>query len=314
MLDLCINPQALIENAKFLRTRTNAELCAVVKANAYGHGIAVVPYLDRYVCSFAVSCADEACEVRKLTNKPIYVLSPSADAGIDDVIYCAARPEDLCHKQICIKINSGMNRLGVLPLNAPRLIELARRGGVHIDSLYTHFSSVDYAPKQFERFMSVKGDFKRHACASNFLYLDGRFHLDMVRCGLALYGYGNENLRPVLSAYSEVYSIHDVKKGDRIGYEAEADRDMKVAVLGAGYADLPHGDHTFYIDGHFCRTVGRMCMDMCLVDVSDIDVKVGERAEFIGEHISIEQVAKRNETIIYRILTSFGSRSRKIYE
>lgn len=312
MLYLRIDLENLIYNAKYLRSKTSAELCAVVKANAYGHGMDIVKYLDDYADSFAVSCLDEAACVRKLTNKPIYVLSPSPDADIPDTIYCAVSEKDLCHKRICIKINSGMNRLGVLPSDANTLIGNAQSRGVSIDSLYTHFSSVDYAPVQFKRFMSVKGEFKRHACSSCFLQLGKEYHLDMVRCGLALYGYGDD-LRPVLSAYTKVYEVLNVKKGDRIGYSVSADRDMRVAVVGAGYADLPHGDHTFFIGGDFCKTVGRICMDMSLVEVGD-GVAAGDIAEFIGEHISARQIAERNGDIIYRILTSLGGRSKRIYE
>lgn len=315
LLNLNINTKNLIHNALFLRSKTSAELCAVVKANAYGHGFRLVEILDDFVDSFAVSCGEEALQVKRYTDKPVYVLCPSIDVGDDNIIYCAMSEKDLFHKHICVKINSGMNRLGILPEQANDFLKLAKSRGAIVDSLYTHFSDVEYAPIQFNRFMKIKCYVKRHASASNFLALDRKYHLDMVRCGLALYGYGHSELKPVLSAFTEVYSVIDVKKGDKIGYSREAPENMKIAVLGAGYADgIRRSEQEFFVGGKRCKTVGNVCMDMCLVDVGETNVKAGDIAEYLGENIAGQTVADKNETIIYEILTSLGSRCRRIYE
>lgn len=315
LLTLRINTDNLVHNVRFLRSKTSAEFCAVVKANAYGHGFEIVRFIDDYVDCYAVASGEEAMELRRLSLKPIYVLSPSDDIDDDNVIYSAMSKNDLRHKRVCVKINTGMNRLGLLPEAAPDFLQLCRYYGVSVDSVYTHFSDVDYAPIQFERFSSVKCSLKRHAAASNFLKLEPKYHLDMVRCGLALYGYGDDNLKPVMSAFTEVYNVIHVKKGDRIGYSHSATKDMTVAVLGAGYADsVRRGKQSFYLGGKVCGTVGNVCMDMCLADVSGVDVKVGDKAEFLGSNLSGETVAKNNGTIVYEILTSFGSRCRRIYE
>ena len=315
MLTLHINVDNLIHNAKLLRSKTTARLCAVVKANAYGHGVQIVRYLNDYVDCYAVSSGDEAISLRQYTCKPILVLCPSEDVSDNDVIYSAMSERDLIHKRVCIKINSGMNRLGILPEEYAVFDKKCKKSGAHIDSIYTHFSDVDNAHIQFKKFAEIKTPYMRHACASNFLHLDKRFHLDMVRCGLALYGYGHPELKPVMSASTQVYSVIEVKKGEKIGYSLQSDTDMKVAVLGAGYADsIRRGKQKFYINGKVCNTVGNICMDMCLVNVTDLDVKRGDKAEFLGKNIGGEAVATLNNTIIYEILTSFGSRCRRIYE
>lgn len=315
MLTLKINVDNLLYNVKYLTAQTSASFCAVVKANAYGHGMDIVKFINDYVDYFAVSSGEEALIARKFTRKPIYILCPSDDVEIDNVIYSAMSEKDLRHKQICVKINTGMNRLGILPNYAHSFLMLAKSKGAQIDSIYTHFSDIEYAPVQFERFMSVGGNYKRHAAASNFLQLDKAYHLDMVRCGLALYGYGNKQLKPVLSAFTKVYNVLSVKKGDKIGYSCTANSDMKIAVLAAGYADsIRRQQQYFYIDGKICPTVGNVCMDMCLVDVSGLNVKSGDCAEFLGKNISGDFVSRTNSTIIYEILTSFGCRVRRIYE
>lgn len=315
MLTLHINVDNLIHNARLLRSKTSAKLCAVVKANAYGHGMQIAYYLNDYVDCFAVSSGDEAISLRQYTRKPILVLCPSEDVGDRNVIYSAMSERDLIHKRISIKINSGMNRLGILPEEYAAFEQKCKNSGAHIDSIYTHFSDVDNAHNQFKRFAEIKTHFMRHACASNFLHLDTRFHLDMVRCGLALYGYGHPELRPVMSASTQVYRVINVKKGDKIGYTLQADVNMKVAVLGAGYADsIRRSKQKFFINGKVCETVGNICMDMCLVNVSGLDVQNGDKAEFLSKNICGEAVANANNTIVYEILTSFGSRCRRIYE
>ncbi len=315
MLTLKINVSNLIKNIKYLRQKTPAEFCAVVKGNAYGHGIEIVRFIDDYVDSYAVSCGEEARTLRKFTVKPIYILCPSDDIGDDNIIYTAMSEKDLRHKRICVKINTGMNRLGILPRETKSFMDLCDKKGVDVESIYTHFSDLEYAHEQFERFMQIDCNIKRHACASNFLKLDPRYQLDMVRCGLAIYGYGDENLLPVMSAFTKVYNVLNVAKGDRIGYSFVAPNDLKIAVLGAGYADsIRRQKQTFFIEGKKCETVGNVCMDMCFVNVTGVNVTPGDTAEFLGEHLYGIDVANTNKTIIYEILTSFGSRPRRIYE
>ena len=139
MLTLHINVDNLIHNAKLLRSKTTARLCAVVKANAYGHGVQIVRYLNDYVDCYAVSSGDEAISLRQYTCKPILVLCPSEDVSDNDVIYSAMSERDLIHKRVCIKINSGMNRLGILPEEYAVFDKKCKKSGAHIDSIYTHF-------------------------------------------------------------------------------------------------------------------------------------------------------------------------------
>lgn len=315
MLILKINVSNLVSNLCYLRKKTSSNFCAVVKGNAYGHGIEIARYMDDYVDSFAVANGDEAIKLRKFTSKPIYVLCPSEDINDNNVIYSATNKKDFCHKRICVKINTGMNRLGIFPQQAKAFFNECAKKNIEIESIYTHFSDVENATEQFDRFMQIECFFKRHACASNFLKLEPKFHLDMVRCGLAMYGYGDDALLPVLSAFTEVYNVLYVKKGERIGYSYTASNDMKIAVLGAGYADgIRRQKQLFFINGKTCETVGNVCMDMCFVNVNDLNVSPGDCAEYLGTHIKADQVANTNATIIYEILTSFGVRPRRIYE
>lgn len=315
MFTLYINVDNLICNIRILKSKTNASFCAVVKANAYGHGFELAKYMSDYVDSFAVSSSVEVIELRKYTSKPIYVLCPSEDVGDINAIYCAYLPQHLTHEKVCVKINTGMNRLGITPSQTPEFLDLCARKNIKVDSVFTHFSDISYAKLQLSRFESIDCKVKRHAFASNFLKYPKSAHLDMIRCGLAMYGYGDEKLKPVLSAYTDVLNVLYVKNGDRIGYVEKATKDMKIAVLAVGYADcIRRQCQSFFINGKICSVVGNVCMDTCLVDVSDIQVKIGDKAQFLGENILGEQIASDNNTIVYDVLTSFGSRCRRIYE
>lgn len=311
MFFLHINAPAVRNNIITIRTRTKNKFCAVVKANAYGHGLELCKYIDDLVDCYAVAWSCEAEALCNYTSKDIYVLNSDYDIGKKNIIYSAATKKDLLHKRICVKINTGMNRNGIYPQEFNDFI--ARRPlYTEIESVYTHFCSVEYAKKQFEAFDALNFPVK-HCCASNCMVLPTKYFKDMVRVGLAMYGY-DYSLSPCMSVKAAISAVLSVKKGEHIGYgNFLAPVDMKIAVLEAGYADgLRRCENFFEVGGTVCKTVGSICMDVCMVDVSECEL-VPKQAIFIGDRLKIDDVAKRYGTIPYEVLTAFNGRNRRMY-
>lgn len=325
MVILKINLACLFYNLDVIRQKVKTPVFAVVKADAYGHGVQLCKFIEEEVDGFVVSCDSEAIELRKLKiKKPILILSPSNKIDYFDIIYTVCSAEELSNykgNEIAIKINSGMNRLGADEKEFEKILNKAKAEDIKISQIYTHFTSVENAENQFRYFSKIKSvvkDVPWHCCASNCLSLPSYMHGSLVRCGLAMYGYGFSGLLPIMHAYTYVVQINFVKKGMNIGYgNFVAPKDMKIAVLCAGYAD---GIRRFKgkkvrINGYSCEIVGDVCMDMCLADVTDAYVEKGDRAYFLDNILNAEMLAKEQQTIAYEILTLFSAkRIKRIYK
>jgi alanine racemase len=147
----------------------------------------------------------------------------------------------------------------------------------------------------------------------------------MVRIGIGMYGISSNpqlqrKLEPVLSWNSVVSQVKTIEKGQGVGYNRAfiATKPTKVATIPIGYADgfkrsLSNGKGYVFIQGKKCVTLGKVCMDMIMVDVSAIEVKVGEAVEIIGPNISLEEMALLQDTIPYEIMTSISSRVHRVY-
>jgi alanine racemase len=148
----------------------------------------------------------------------------------------------------------------------------------------------------------------------------------MVRLGIGLYGVDSAaekqlQLMPVATLRSTVAQIRNVKKGESIGYSRKGimQRDGKVATIRIGYADgynrrLGNGVGKVWINGQFAPVIGNVCMDMTMIDVTDIEkASEGDRVEVFGKHIGIDQLADWSGTIAYEIMTSISQRVKRIY-
>jgi alanine racemase len=148
----------------------------------------------------------------------------------------------------------------------------------------------------------------------------------MVRLGIGLYGISQneeekKSLLSVLKLKTYISQIKSVKKNETIGYgrKGKLKTDGKIATLALGYADgyarkLGMGNGYFEINGQLCPTVGAICMDMCMVDISQLkDVKVGDEAIAFGGKIQIESLAKKAETIPYELMTNISERVKRVY-
>ncbi len=266
----------------------------------------------------------------------------------------AIRAEKL-NKQVGvhIKINTGMGRLGIAPNEAPDFIEQVRSlKTLRIDSLFTHFSTADeqdpgYARKQLELFEGLLSRLasskisipKFHAANSSALLKFPESQYDVVRPGILLYGaltspdlepyrkvleQQSNSFQPVMQLKTRIISINDIPGGSALSYGRKftTRKDSKIATLPVGYADGLQrnlsGKMEVLIKGQRVPQVGAICMDLCLIDVSDIpDPCEGDEVVLFGtqgnETIRIEDVALHGDTIPYEIMCCVGKRVPREY-
>lgn len=332
MSEKIINKQNLLNNFSYLKKKSGCKMfCAVVKANAYGHGFKnVVPVLEKYVDYFAVANFIEAKKVKKLQKtKPILILSPEINPKIEKQIELTiASVEDVSKLEkfrkkvfVHLKINTGMNRFGANLEEIRSILEKIRTSKfVKLKGVFTHFHSaenkelLEKQKKEFKKILSQinlpSGVLIHHSNTQASLFGAGG---DMCRCGIGLYGFESKKLKEVLEIKSKIVAIQNVKAGDFVGYSAGfiAKRKMKIGVVKIGYADGFIREYNFgsvFINGKACKIIGNVCMDCIFVDLSKVnDAKIGDDAKIIWSGNSIKKISEKTKKIPYEILCTFNS-------
>ncbi len=250
--------------------------------------------------------------------------------------------------KIHIKIDTGMTRVGFMPgySAVKNVVAISKLPSIIIEGLFTHFASADetdkgYTNMQFERFMSIVSELNRvgvyipvkHVCNSAGLIDCPEMHLNMVRPGVALYGMypssevdkSRIDLRPAMTLKANVILVKDVEKDTCISYGRifKTEKQSRIATLPIGYADgytrLLTSKGKVLVNGQMVPIVGKICMDQCMIDISDIDgdVNVGDEVVLFGRQngneISIEDVANGIGTINYEIVCIIGKRIPRVY-
>lgn len=250
--------------------------------------------------------------------------------------------------KIHIKIDTGMGRVGFMPgySAVKNVMEISKLPGIIIEGLFTHFACADeqdksYTYMQFERFMSICNELNRiglyipvkHAANSAAVIEFPEMHLDMVRPGLILYGmYPSSevsrdkiDLKPAMTLKANVILVKEVEKDTSISYGRmfTTNRTSKIATIPIGYADgfsrLLNGKASVLINGEPAPVVGRICMDQCMVDITDLnsDVHVGDEVVIFGrqgdKEIKVEDVASAIGTINYEVVCLVGKRVPRFY-
>jgi alanine racemase len=332
----------------------DARVWAVVKANAYGHGIERVFGAMQAADGFALLDLAEAQRLRSLGWRgPILLLEGVFEArdlelcsrlGLWHTVHCEAQIDMLAaHKthephRVFLKLNSGMNRLGLRPaqfraawarLNAlPQVDEI---------SLVTHFSDADGVrgiAEQFTAFNAACGDLpgERSVCNSAAVLRfgsDARVASDWVRAGIALYGSAPDfpahssagwGLEPAMSLRARIIGTQTLQAGDCVGYGSTfvADRTMRIGVVACGYADgyprhAPTGTPVL-VEGVRSRLVGRISMDMLTVDISELPA-AGTGSEVTlwgrstkGAVLPVDEVASSAQTVGYELMCALAAR------
>ncbi|MCX7893310.1 MAG: alanine racemase [Burkholderiales bacterium] len=337
---------ALAGNLAAVRARAGgARLWAVVKANAYGHGLARAARALAAADGFALLDLDEAARLRDLgVTKPILMLegffAPAdlpdfAALGLTAVVHSdeqiamlerARLPRPVA---VFLKLNTGMNRLGLAPERCGAACERLRAApAVGAVGFMTHFADADGPAgvaeplARFERATAgLPGE--RTLANSAAILRYPQTVADWARPGIALYGCspfadeeaGGLGLRPVMTLASEIIAVRDLAPGDRVGYGGTftAPAAMRVGIVACGYADgyprhAPSGT-PILVDGQRTGTVGRVSMDMLVADLTAIPgAGVGSRVTLWGEGLSCDAVAAAAGTVSYELLCALAAR------
>ena len=236
-----------------------------------------------------------------------------------------------------IKLNTGMNRSGFDEQDIPQLLEFfeAERS-VYIRSIFSHLAGSDEAKHDeftleqihlFERMTDcIQSQFNykiwRHILNSAGIERFPQYHFDMVRLGIGLHGISaaNAQLQAVSSFKTYISSIRDVPEGQSIGYgrKSYTTRPSRIAVIPVGYADglnrhLSNRVGNVFVKGKRVPIIGNICMDTCMIDITDTDATIGDEVEIFGKHIPVTELAEQLGTIPYEVLTSVSFRVKRVY-
>lgn len=243
--------------------------------------------------------------------------------------------------KIHIKLDTGMKRLGFEASEIAELSEnLAQMPHLWVASILSHLAAADspqhadFTEEQIKRFNSAASKIEsslgyqtiKHIANSAAIQSYPSARLDMVRLGISLYGItGNPNVKNkienVLTLKTSISQIKNIAPEETIGYgrRGKLDGSGRIATLAIGYADgysraLGMGKGSFEIKGHLCPTVGSICMDMCMVDISQFpDISIEDTAIAFGGKIQLYELAKQAETIPYELMTNISERVKRVY-
>ena len=366
-----IDLQAFRHNFKNLRDYISPQtrIMAVVKADAYGHGalpcarVAVQGGADY----LGAGVIEEGIEFRQSgLETPILILGSIFPDEVEDLvrhdlstIVCTLPLAQALAKEakkqnkttsMHIKVDTGMNRLGVSPEHLPELLnQISNLPNLKIEGVSTHFASADdedlsITQAQLKKFQAALACLKKgdspliHCSNTSALFKYPESHFDMVRPGLILYGAHpsptlqavlneKENLspfQPVMQWKSQIILVKPVAKDQPVSYSGSftTQRDSLIATLPIGYADGLHRSLSNKMDiligGKRAPQIGNICMDMTLIDVTEIqDVQAGDEVVLFGKQegqtITVEEMATKAGTIPYEILCNVGKRVPRVY-
>ena len=357
----------LKRNWRWLDAKTNrfCRTASVVKANAYGHGIEAVAksLFDAGCRIFCVARLEEAIELRSILvagnnddkKSEIICFDGLRDGGladyrahnlipalkqlseIDDANRFARETGEAL--PVWIQLDTGMNRLGISEAELSSIslgIKSVSLIGLDIRAVMSHLSSSDNPSHhtneqhhaRFKQMSALFGTLPRSLSASHGIMLANKFHFDITRPGIALYGYSDNPIaefgcKPILRWTAPILQVRFIGAGEQVGYGADftAGAPMRIATVGAGYADgyerLLQQSGKISVAGYICNIVGRISMDSLVINVSDIPEKELEnisQVSLIGAHYTAADMASDVSTISYEILTGLGTRPKRIYD
>ncbi len=241
-----------------------------------------------------------------------------------------------------VEFDTGMHRLGFSGNDIQQIVERFSDPScvLRMKSIFSHLACSedaemdDFTHLQIDRFVAWSGEVKQQMGDSSILchilnssgitrFTDYQF--DMVRLGIGLYGIAPEptvqsHLKPVSRLITRISQLKAIPKGDSVGYNRRwvAQRDSKIAIISIGYADglnrhLGYENGRVLVKGKLVPIIGSICMDMCFLDVTDVDCKEGEEVVIFGDAELLQQISSAAETIPYEILTSVSPRVKRIY-
>lgn len=361
-----INLSAVKENIKFLKGKIsiNTEIMAVVKAEAYGHGSVQVSRaaLEGGASRLGVALIEEGIKlIKNGIEAEIQILNEPPVDGIPEILEYGLIPT-VCTRQFIdelasqsekagkqvkfhLKVDTGMNRIGILPEQAVPFLERALSyKNLTLEGVFTHLAAADQPEAeltqiQLEKFSKVVESFNvkginvayYHTANSAGIIYHSNSHYDLVRPGISIYGLAPnaelglpEGLKPVLAWKSRISFIKEIPAGEGVSYGHTfiAPKPTKVATIPLGYADgyfrLLSNKAEVLIKGQRKKVIGNICMDQFMVDLGKVDVTIGEEAVLIGgqgsERITAEEIASHIGTINYEVTSRISERVPRFYK
>lgn len=364
-----INLDNIAHNVKEIRKLVGkrTEIMAVVKADAYGHGVleTVSTIVENGASRLAVSMLDEAIQLRKIgIDIPILVLSHTNPKRADELIKYQITQTVYSHDmakvlsdealrqgvkaRVHIKIDTGMTRVGFPPgYSAVKdVVEIQKLPGIIVEGIFSHFATADekdsnYTMHQMELFESIISELNRigilipirHISNSAAVLQYPEFSMELVRPGIILYGiYPSEDvskevadLKPAMTLKTNIAMVKWVETGTTVSYGRKytTGRRSLVATIPVGYADgysrLLSGKSRVLVNGQFAPVVGSICMDQCMIDITDIDgdVNIGDEVVLLGKQgnneITAQELAGYMGTIPYEVVCIIGKRVPRVY-
>ena len=347
-----VDLNAVITNLNHYRSflRPETKMVCMIKADAYGAGAVEIAKTlqDHRVDYLAVAVADEGAELRRAgITQNIIVMNPEMssfqtlfDYELEPEVYSfrllgalvrAARAQGITGWPVHIKLDTGMHRLGFEPSQMPELIDqLKHQQAVIPRSVFSHFvgsDSVDFdafSAHQFEVFDAASRQLQAAFSHKILRHIDnsaGITHfperqLDMVRLGIGLY----EGVESVSTLKTTILQIRRVPKEETVGYSRKGvlTRDSRIAAIPIGYADglnrhLGNRHGYCLVNGQRAEYVGNICMDVALIDVTDIPCQEGDSVEIFGRNLPVSLLASQLDTISYEVLTAVSNRVKRVY-
>lgn len=350
-----LSTSALQHNFKRVRELApHSKVVCMVKADAYGHGMAFALNALQNTDAFGVACIDEARQIRQLGYQQSITLiegvfNPAewieaSQQQFECVVHHQQQVEwALAHPQlyqqhnlkIWLKLNSGMNRLGLQPDELLEAAHQLRAAGFEL-VLTMHFANADVPDhplnqQQIQTFLSLKQQLepiKASCCNSAAIFNWPELHFDYVRPGIMLYGASpydeiraaKLNLRPVMHLKSNLIAIQNLDIGQVVGYGSRftPTRPTRLGIVAMGYGDgypraLTHGAYVS-IQGKVAPLLGRVSMDLLAVDLTDLPatINIGDEVTLWGNNPSVDLIAQHNNTIGYELLCRLTQRPKRM--
>ncbi|GAA4268870.1 alanine racemase [Hyunsoonleella aestuarii] len=359
LLEIDLN--ALKHNFDHLKSKlqSGTQFLAVVKAYGYGSDACeIAKYLqDLNTDYFAVAYTKEGVALRESgITKPILVLHPQPvnfktlianclepslyNSKILNEFLTVASGEKQKEYPVHIKFNTGLNRLGFWENDVDYIAsKLKATKSVKVKSIFSHLAASEdlnekeFTKNQIKTFKTIASRFSEtigykpmlHICNTSGILNYPEAHLDMVRSGIGLYGFGNskkENkpLKPIATLKTIISQIHRIEKGESVGYNRgfKSVGFLKTATLPIGHADgigrqYGNGKGYVLINGKTAPIIGNVCMDMIMVNITDIDCEEGDEVIVFGKDKTAEDFANTANTISYELITSISQRVKRVF-
>lgn len=251
-----------------------------------------------------------------------------------------AQNENQSNYPVHIKFNTGLNRLGFWENDVSFIVnKIKKTSTIQVKSIFSHLAASEdlnekvFTLNQIDSFKEISEEFKKaigykpwkHMCNTSGILNYPEAHFDMVRSGIGLYGFGNsdkenKNLKPIASLKSIISQIHSIEKGETVGYNRgfKSDSFQKTATIPIGHADgigrqYGHGKGYVVINGQMAPIIGNVCMDMIMVNITEIDCKEGDEVIIFNGQNTAEDLAKKVNTISYEVITAVSQRVKRVF-